>query len=348
MEQHNKQKFLINALFAGVVVISLYLIIRFLPFFLPFIIGYLIASVSRSSARILEQKLKMNIKIAAAVSVTFFIIFTAALIFIGVSIFIRELSDLSRILPQALEGLPGLINAVTGWFHNLISSMPDQIANYINSWGSGAAALPQTLVSVILNLLYSVVSALPDLLIGVVICVISAYFFCMDYNNIRDSVKTFLPKKYKDLIFDIKRIAQKSVCNILRSYLILMGITFAELAVGLFILRIPYALTAAAMIALVDILPVLGVGTVLLPWSLISFISGNIFLGVGLLAVYLIISFIRPAIEAKLVGVSTDTHPLLMLIAVFIGLRLFGLWGIFALPLCLIVAKNYYDLKKTT
>ena len=121
-----------------------------------------------------------------------------------------------------------------------------------------------------------------------------------------------------------------------------MLLTFAELAVGLLLLGVKNALLTALVISVIDVLPVLGAGSVLLPWSIICVISGNTPLAAGIIAVYLFITVVRNFAEPKMVGEKMGINPLFILLAMFLGLRLFGFLGLIILPVTLIVVIKYY------
>ncbi len=122
-----------------------------------------------------------------------------------------------------------------------------------------------------------------------------------------------------------------------------MLLTFFELTVGLHILGIENALVIAFLIAIFDVLPVLGTGGIMLPWILISFLNNQVKTGVGLLILYLVITVIRNIIEPKIVGKQIGLHPLLMLMCMYLGARLFGFLGIFILPILILIVQNLND-----
>ena len=122
-----------------------------------------------------------------------------------------------------------------------------------------------------------------------------------------------------------------------------MLLTFFELTVGLHILGIKNALVIAFLIAIFDVLPVLGTGGIMLPWILISFLNNQVKTGVGLLILYLVITVIRNIIEPKIVGKQIGLHPLLMLMCMYLGARLFGFLGIFILPILILIVQNLND-----
>jgi predicted PurR-regulated permease PerM len=120
--------------------------------------------------------------------------------------------------------------------------------------------------------------------------------------------------------------------------------TFAQLLIGFLILRIPYALTLAALIALIDILPVLGVGTVLVPWAILLLVRGDTYTGVGLLLMFGIIWIIRQISEPRIVGHSVGLSPLVTLIVMYAGYHFMGFGGLFVFPLVMILLKNLHDI----
>jgi len=122
-----------------------------------------------------------------------------------------------------------------------------------------------------------------------------------------------------------------------------MLLTFFELTIGLHILGIENALVIAFLIAIFDVLPVLGTGGIMLPWILISFLNNQVKTGVGLLILYLVITVIRNIIEPKIVGKQIGLHPLLMLMCMYLGARLFGFLGIFILPILILIVQNLND-----
>jgi sporulation integral membrane protein YtvI len=138
------------------------------------------------------------------------------------------------------------------------------------------------------------------------------------------------------MLSHIKKEAAIAAIGYLRSYSLILLITFAEIFFGLSILGVEYSLLVAAITAIVDILPVLGVGVILLPWALFALITKDIFLGVGLLILYVVTVVVRQFIEPRIVGENLGLHPLLTLAAFYLGYRLFGFAGILIAPLTLV------------
>ena len=126
----------------------------------------------------------------------------------------------------------------------------------------------------------------------------------------------------------------------IKAYGILLAMTFALLLVGFWTLRVEYAFLLAFLIALADLLPVIGVGTVLIPWGIVMLLQKQFYLGFGLLILYLVISLVRQVAEPKVLGKSLGLHPLLTLFATYVGFTLFGLLGMILAPVAALLAKR--------
>ena len=123
-------------------------------------------------------------------------------------------------------------------------------------------------------------------------------------------------------------------------------LTFAELSLGFFLLRIGYPFLLALLTALLDILPILGVGIILLPFALFSLVTGHVGRGVGLLVLYAAITVIRQIAESHLVGKSLGLHPILMLVSFYVGLGLFGVAGFLLGPAIAMLAKALFEQRE--
>ena len=154
-----------------------------------------------------------------------------------------------------------------------------------------------------------------------------------------------LPPLVGEFAKKIKESAWLAAVGYLRAYLILMLVTFLILLVGFLILRVDYALLLAALFALLDFLPVIGIEILLLPWGIFLLFSGNFPLGIGLLLLYGLLTLVRQILEPRLVGQSLGLHPLLALGAMYAGLQLFGFLGLMLLPGALLILRNVWKGK---
>ncbi len=146
-----------------------------------------------------------------------------------------------------------------------------------------------------------------------------------------------IPSKTREQIFKVKAKTIDVLFSFLKAYGILMSLTFAELLIGFLLLRIENAFLIALATSLIDILPILGTGTVLIPWGIVLLIIGNIPVGIGIIVLYLIITVVRQTLEPKVVGRQIGLYPLVTLICMFVGGSLFGIVGLFGFPICVTV-----------
>ena len=194
--------------------------------------------------------------------------------------------------------------------------------------------------SAVPGLLTSLLGSLPDILLGAVAAVIVAFYFTLDSARIKSGIMGILPAPAERFLSHIKKEAAVAAIGYLRSYSLILLITFAEIFFGLSVLGVEYSFIIAAISAVVDILPILGVGIVLIPWALFCLMTRNLFLGIGLIILYVIIVIVRQFIEPKIVGESLGLHPLLTLAAFYLGYRLFGFAGILIAPLTLVIWRG--------
>ncbi len=343
---NTKKRFLLSFAFLAAVAAVLWFALKLLPLILPFLIGYLIALINNPAVDRLVHKAHWNRKLSAFLCVTLFLALVFLVGFLLCSLLIRELSGLLALIPPAVERLPeamdGIYQRLLHMLENLSPELSEQVGKSISGMLDGLITLPEGAIMQILVFLYTLVSGLPGIALAAGTAVVSAYFFCMDYPRIRSFCLQQVSPKVQAFAMDVKNFAVHSVFRMLRAYLLLMLVTFLELLVGLWALRIPYTVTVALLISLVDALPILGTGTILIPWAAVLFLTGNPMLGIGILVLFVIISIVRSILEPKIVGDHVGLHPIVTLLCIFIGLKLYGLIGMFLVPIAVIVLNNLH------
>ena len=186
-------------------------------------------------------------------------------------------------------------------------------------------------------------AGIPGFFMKLLIAVIATVFMELEFPEIKAFLKRQIPAEYQRAFRDGKNYVTGTMGKCILSYCLIFGITFAELTAGLFLLGIKNAFAIAFIIAVLDILPVLGTGTVLIPWAVLAFASGRISAGVGVFGLYLVITVVRNLIEPKLVGKQMGLSPVIMLPCMLIGLKFFGIIGLFVVPLLVSFLKQLND-----
>lgn len=344
MEQNSKKSFLINLSYTAAIGLIVFFALRLLlKYLFPFVFALIIAGAVQKPARFISSKVKIKRSVLAAVlAIAFYI--AAAFIF-GFSIYRLAVSSrgLLEDLPSLFEALLSLVSKVQKSLSSLFSSIsPDlsrqlsmMVSDMIDNFRSG-------LTSFFSSFAASVASKTPTFLLSGLVALVASCYIAKDYEGLARFLRELIGKRIYGNILKVKAILSGSILKLGKSYLILTFITFIELFIGFLILKVKYAFPLALIISFIDLLPVFGTGTVLVPWGIISIISGDNTQGFGILILYLIITIVRNFLEPKIIGSQIGINPLFTLVAMFAGLKLFGFWGLIIFPVSLIVIVKYY------
>ncbi len=345
-EKLEKRKaFIINFLYVIILVGVLYFVLKKLfPIFLPFVIGLLIAVLLNPLIRFLTAKTKFGRKVwSPAVVLLFYVLFGALIYLFGTKIVGFIQGAAGRLPSYYATTIEPQINLLAD---KLASSFPENQNRVLEMAGSVEGTMQDIInraSGTIISLGATYVVAFPGLLIQFIFMVISSFFFTADLEHVREFLLLQVPEKQRGVVLEMVKSARVMVGKILKVYLFLMCVTFVELYVGFKLLRIDMAFLYALLTAVVDILPVLGTGTVLIPWGLVSCILGNVGQGVGILVLYLVITAVRQFLEPKIIGQQVGLHPIVTLICIFAGGKVMGIWGIFLFPVMATVLKKMND-----
>ena len=319
----------------GAVVLCGWFIFKYLLWaVLPFIIGWLVALLVTPISKWISCKTKLPRKLCAAVVVVAVIAGLVTLTMLLVDRLVYELSRLLDVLKSTgisldMDSMVGKIvdrfPVLGKIFDGKREQLTDMLVQVISSSLARLGKLVPTTV-------FSVVARLPSIILSLMVTILSCFYFSLDLDAIHAAVSVLLPERWREGWDGAKQKFFGVVAKWVRAYFILFLITFAALLIGFMILRVDYALLMALIGALVDVLPVVGVGLIFVPWGIFSLISGNVFLGAGLFIMYGVISVLRQIVEPHIVGGSIGVHPLLTLMAMYVGFRIFGIAGMIILP----------------
>lgn len=336
-----------------IVYIALILLVVFLAFKLgvflfPFTLALFISIIIRPLVRFLMNKLKFSKKTASIISIITFLIVFFGLIGILSLKFFGEIYKLSQNLNNYSSDIQNLwtenVKKVYTYLGNFPAGFNDQLNNTINSFVSkGSVKLGSFINGVI-----SFVTSIPTLILYIVITILSTFFMILDRDEILSYLEHQLPKSWLDKVFNIKTEMFTVLVSYLKAQAILGSICLIESLILLNLLAflkfdVPYPLLMSIIICIADILPILGAGTILIPWSILSFATGNIKLGIGLLISYLIIMSVRQMLEPKLISQNLGVHPLITLISMYSGFKVFGVSGFLIGPVVMIILKNVFS-----
>lgn len=301
-----------------------YLLVAILPFLIAWGVALLLRPLSRkvhTLTKLNERFLRLVLAMLASAA---FISLIVGVLWYIVNKSWQFLSGLN-VNDEIISAITSFLNG--GFFSKI--AFGEELSEYIKTALSGVVS---TLMKKLADIVSGVAGMLPGVLIFMLVTIISAAYFAYDLEGINGALKSILPKRALSFLRKA-RIALGSVgVRYIRSYLIIMSVTFVTLLLGFFIIGVEYAVLIALFVAVLDILPVFGVGTVLIPWSAVAFIMKDIKLGIGLLALFLFITVLREIVEPKILGKNLGLHPLLTLILLYLGYSFFGFFGMILLP----------------
>lgn len=313
-----------------------------LPLAMPFLLGLALALAAEPMVSFLSKRCHIPRTLCTAVGVSAAFCFLAMLVLLLCAFLVRELTALAGVVPD----LEGAIRSGTRQLQAILlefsSHSPRAIrpllAQNITALLSDGSNLLDSGLRYLLGLAGNLLSHIPDSALSLGTAIVSAFLISAKLPRIRRWIKRRIPREKLRPLLDTLRRIRTAITGWLTAQTKLMGVTFLLLLAGFLLLRIPYALLWALAICLVDAFPVLGTGTVLLPWSLICFLQGDSARAIGMLGIYVTVTLTRSILEPKLLGRHLGLDPLVTLMALYAGYKLWGIGGMILAPLIATIA----------
>ena len=329
------------------ILIGLYLALKLSVFYMPFLIAFIISLIMEPLIRLVMRKTKLTRR---ASSIIIFIIVSLLILgslIWGIFTLFSEASNLLEDLNYYIDKGYKLFQDITNNFHFEKIHLPDEIMGILQSSTGDVFENISQWARNVLNGLINVVSQIPNIAIYFVITVMSLYFMCVDKIYILDQIEHHLPKTWVMRLGNHMRDLIKTLGGYLKAQATLILVSFIISIIGLYILKfagfaIEFPLLIALGIGFVDALPILGSGTVMVPWAILSAINGDLKLGIAILVLFIIMSVVRQFLEPRLVSKNIGVHPIFTLIAMYTGFKFIGIMGLLIGPIILIVFKNIF------
>ena len=334
-------------LYVILILIGLFLAFKLSVFYMPFLIAFIISLIIEPAIRFLMKKMKITRKRS---SIIIFVLVSAIIIGAvvwGIVALISETSNLLQDLNIYVEKAYTLFQNFTTRFDFNKMHLPNEISSVIqNSTGdilNSASGWVRNFLTGLLN----VITSMPTMIIYFVVTIMALYLICVDKVYILDQIEHHFPKKWVLNVGNHIRDLTKTLGGYLKAEFTLILVSFIISLVGLYILKIAkfkieFPLLMAVFIGFVDALPILGSGTVMVPWAIISGLNGDLKLGISIIILLVIMSTVRQFLEPKLVSKHIGTHPIFTLIAMYTGFKFIGVLGMLIGPIILIVIKNVF------
>lgn len=303
----------------------------------PFLLALVIAIFLEPFTQFLVNRLKINRLIAAVISST---LFTGGLITVVALIGIKIVAELTVFL----QHVPGYLQNASNYLISLIETAlsfsndgNDPLPGQLETWVAKVTELLTGLSQSASGYLLSFAKGIPDFFIFSIVFIVAVYLFSMSMPTMKSSFLSLFEEKSRQQIDQVLGSLRSSVFGFLRAQLTLSLITYAICFMGLMILDTGYELAISLLIILVDLLPVLGTGSVLVPWASYQLLIGDYFTGIGLLIMFVVITIVRRSVEPKILGDAVGISALSALISLYVGYQLVGVIGFFLGPIVVIV-----------
>ncbi len=342
-------KALVNlAIAAAVLLAVIFLLPRVLLFFLPFVAGWLIALLAGPLVRFFEEKLKLKRKIGSAFVIIVVIGLVVLLLYLVLAWLVDQVMGLVGALPEMLSGMAEDLENIGQKFEMLFGKFPTEIrlgyTDLTNNIGKYKEDLLGKLSSPTIAVAGNIAKQLPAIFIGLIMALLSAYFFVAERNNINEWFRRHTPAALQIPYRIMRRSLTKSVGGYLKAQFKIEVWMYLLLLVGFGLLKVDYFGLIALVVAFLDLLPFLGTGTVLVPWAVIKVLTGDYKTALWLMIIWGVGQLARQLIQPKIVGDSIGVPPLPTLFLLYIGYKFGGFLGmILAVPLGLLVYTMYQE-----
>ena len=365
-----RRSFIINTVFVVIIVGLFYLTIKYaLGIVWPFVVAFFLAMLLQRPVNFLSTKTPLKRGISSVIMVLFVLVIVGSIVGLIIGRIVMELKGFFDYLLIKMEDAPAFVDQIQAWLSDTLSFLPKSLhesimtatENFLNrlmgieakasadAIQAESSGIDFSLLSSPLGAVWGTAKQIPMIAVGVLVCVVSCCFMTTDYRTLRDMILSQLSQKRQSAVIRTKQVTFSTLGKMGKAYSIILFVTFMEMLLGLSFLKLihvydsGYIFAIAFITAVVDIIPVLGTGTILIPWALWSLFTGDVGLGIGLLVVYAIISVIRQVIEPKLVASQLGLPPFVTIMAMYIGSQLFGFIGLFLLPITIMLLKVLND-----
>ncbi|MGN0386774.1 MAG: sporulation integral membrane protein YtvI [Lachnospiraceae bacterium] len=342
-------KAVLNLIISVLILLAvLFLLPKALVYFLPFIAAWLIACIAAPLVRFLEQKLKIKRKAGSAVVIVLVIGTVALLLYLLGATLVREAFRFSNEIPELWKSAEREIANATGHLSKFydrlspeIQDKIDMIGENVGEWSGDVLA---ELASPTITAVGNVAKQIPTVIIGIVICLLSSYFFVAEKNDLRRFLTEHMPKSLLLRYRIIKNSLGKAVGGYMKAQLVIEFWVYLILVTGFFILQVNYPFWIAFGIAILDILPFFGTGTAMVPWAVIKLLNGEYPFAIGITVLWAFSQLVRQIIQPKILGDSVGMPPIPTLFLLYIGYMEAGVIGmIIAVPVGLIFWTMYKE-----
>jgi len=328
--------------------LMLYIAFKLSIFYIPFLIAFIISLIIEPIIRKVMKFTNFTRKSSAIIILIITFAIIIGLLICGIASLITETTNILENLNNNMDNITDKISSLASRFDLDNIKVPDKIKEIIQNGLNNLTREGTSIIQKALTSVLNTVAHIPRLLIYIGITMVATYFVCTDKMYILDQMEHHLPRNWVNKFGYKLRKVISSLGDYLKAEGILILISFFIVLIGLVIfnlcgLNVKYPLVIALITGFIDALPILGAGTIMLPWAIISAFNGDIQLAIYLIVLYIVIIVTRQLVEPRIVSSHIGIHPIFTLIAMYTGFKLIGIIGMFIGPIILIILNNIFE-----
>ena len=343
-----RKAFLVNTAYYGLIAALVVLFLKYgLRYVLPFVLGFLIAYACQKPIRAISRKWKLNQKVSSIIVLALVMVLMAGISLLFIVKLSGGLVSLFRQLPAFYASqVEPYLQRILQWYENtdLVEILGETVAALLETVANNVLSTVGTWVTRlsvwVVSLLSGIITRFPSFLMTFLITIISAFFISFDYDRIVNFISLQMKPRTRELVSYVCVNLMGIIGKYLISYSLILLITFAELMVITLVAGIENAFLISLLIALFDFMPIVGISTVFVPWIIIDLVAGRYVQAIILGAGWVIMTVVRNIIEPRIVGQKVGLHPVVTLVAMYVGLKAAGLIGMLALPVTLVMLNE--------
>lgn len=327
--------------------VALILILAFVVIFrgpvlratLPFFVAFVLASMIDPLVSRLQRRLRLPRPVATGVTLVLLVVVVGgALLWVMTQVY-NELLDLAMLLPAHQRTAMRVVNDLLQNVNQLVDTVPEEVTAYVRETINSLSQRAVEFIGGLTNRLLGTVASLPSAAAVWVVIMLATYFFSTDRENVNTVLLQMAPANWRPRVAEARDKVLVDLGGFLKAQVIMLFISTGIAAAGLVLIGTRYWMVLSIVLGALDVIPVLGPGLLLFPWAAISIFLGDVTQAVQLVGLFMVMFAVRNLLQAKVLGDSVGMHPLLMLVAIWVGVVAFGVYGILIGPILAIIAR---------
>jgi sporulation integral membrane protein YtvI len=337
MDKETKAFAIRIGLFVAAIVGGYFLLVLAFEYAGPFVVAFVAALLMDPLVNVMVEKLKIPRAVSSLIALILILAVVGLILSLGITAIVSEISNL-------INGLPSYYSDIQVWFtdgmdgiRQWYGGLSPETVSIINQALNQLYQWLERVLQIFMNWIIQMFNAVPGTTLFVVFAVLATYIISKDKHVIGRTLSYAIPEKWRNQAYKMQSDVLGSAWRLLWTQALLVLISTAITITGFFILNVNYAVILGIISGLLDILPIVGPTILFIPWIIYCFFAGDMWLGIGLTILYAVMSISRQVLQARLVSDNVGLHPLVSLIALYVGMQIFGFIGVIIGPLIALI-----------